>query len=159
MPAIKCALLGVAADAQIKTSKSGKEYLAIELEPDEGEDGGKLWVASFQGVKRLVDLIKPGSHLYIKGKVKLNRWTGADGVARSALAITASEIEVLFEREPALDLNGRKSRGSGAYMAGGTDATFTSVPAPRDNKTKHERPFDDPIDDILHGPDHQLIAE
>jgi hypothetical protein len=157
MPAIKCALLGIAVDAQIKSSKTGKEYLAIELAGDD-EDGDKLWVASFQGVKRLVEIIKPGSHLYIKGKVKLNRWTGSDGVARAALAITASEVEVLFEREPTLDLNGRKARGAGAYMAGGPGTEFTSVPAPKDGKTRHERPFDDPIDDIMHGPDQQPNA-
>lgn len=152
MPAIKCAFLGVAIDAQIKISAGGKEYLAIEIER-EGEDEDRLWVASFQGVKRLCEIIKPGSHLYIKGSVKLRRWKASDGSPRSALAITASEVEVLFEREPKMDLNGRKGR-QGAYMAGGKGTEFMSVPASQGKET-HERPFDDAIDDCLRGPNQQ----
>lgn len=103
---IKCAFLGVARGAEIKQSRGGKDYLLITAEIDADPDNTQH-VACFRGTEQLVDVIKPGSQIFVRGTVKLNTWLGKDGKERSALAITASDVEVILAKQGKRALDAR----------------------------------------------------
>jgi single-stranded DNA-binding protein len=86
---IECALFGVLArDAELKTSKNGKEYLRINVRVGDGDTA--QWVNAMvfgADVQELAPKLKQGSRVYIEGALKLNEWLAQDGTKRAGLNV------------------------------------------------------------------------
>ena len=95
--------------------------------------------------------LKKGSQVYIEGRIQSRKYTGKDGVERTAYEIIASEMKMI---------GGRDMGGSSADFDGGNDyqaaapsapsAPVSSVPpaAPRREVNKPAPVVDDLDDDI-----------
>jgi single-strand DNA-binding protein len=89
MSGIEVALFGVLGrDAESKVSKSGKNYLRLNLRCGDGESAQWVSAMVFGGdVPELAVRLDKGSRVYLEGSIKLDEWTGADGTKRSGLSV------------------------------------------------------------------------
>jgi single-stranded DNA-binding protein len=86
---IECAFFGsLVRDAETKTSKSGKQYLRINVRIENGEAAQFINTMVFDtdAVDGADKLVK-GARVYIEGKLSLDEWTGADGAKRHGLSV------------------------------------------------------------------------
>jgi single-stranded DNA-binding protein len=91
---IDCALYGFcAADADARTSKAGKQW--VRLRVGVGKDDNTQWVqvAVFGKAAATAAGLKKGDRIYCEGTIKLDTWTGNDGVERHTLAVAAFRLE------------------------------------------------------------------
>ena len=81
------------ADAQRRTYTAGKVW--VRLRVGVGKDDDLQWVsiAVFGKGAEAAGELKKGDRVYIEGGIKLDRWTGADGVERAGLSIAAWRCE------------------------------------------------------------------
>jgi single-stranded DNA-binding protein len=85
---IEVALFGVLGrDAESKVSKSGKPYLRLNVRTGDGDGAQWVSVMAFdpEAVALAPQFIK-GARVYVEGSLKLDAWTGADGVQRHGLS-------------------------------------------------------------------------
>jgi single-stranded DNA-binding protein len=91
---IDCAFYGfLAADAESRTSQSGKSW--VRLRVGVGKDDVMQWVsvAVFgKAAEAAADLVK-GDRIYCEGSIKLDTWRGQDGVERHGLSVAAFKCE------------------------------------------------------------------
>lgn len=96
MKGIDAALTGaVWQDAQLRTAKSGRQWLSLSVVV--GEEPEQQWVqvaAFFGDIDVLATQLVKGIETYIEGKIKLRIWEGADG-PRAGLSVVASVIQPL----------------------------------------------------------------
>jgi single-stranded DNA-binding protein len=91
---IDCAFHGfLAADAESRTSQAGKAW--VRLRVGVGKDDSVQWVSvAVFGIAALTaGGLKKGDRCYIEGTVKLDAWTGNDGVERHGLSVAAFKCE------------------------------------------------------------------
>ncbi len=93
---MKCAFLANVTNAEIRKAKSGRDYLSLTVEEAGDSSGEAVWVALWDRgrIDRLCAAVKPGSQVYVEGSVRLRRWDDECGNHRSALAVSATHIEV-----------------------------------------------------------------
>jgi single-stranded DNA-binding protein len=74
-------------DAEIHTSKSGRNYLRFNVRVGEGD--AVQWVNCTvldpKGIE-VADRMVRGARVYCEGRLSLDEWTGKDGTARHSLA-------------------------------------------------------------------------
>jgi single-strand DNA-binding protein len=91
---IECAFYGfLARDADARTSQAGKPWVRLSI--GVGKDDAVQWVqvAVFgKAVEKAAEL-KKSDHCYIEGTIKLDRWTGNDGIERHGLSVAAFKCE------------------------------------------------------------------
>jgi single-stranded DNA-binding protein len=89
------AFLGsLVADAELKTSKNGKPYLRFRCAVGGGDDVQWVSVMLFGDcVEELRDAVK-GVRVYCEGRLKLDKWTGQDGVERQGLSVMSSHARI-----------------------------------------------------------------
>lgn len=81
----------------IRTSVKGKRWMSISLAVDTGSERPEwISVALFGDVMESLpeDLCK-GERVYVEGRLKVNRYTGKDGVERSNLQVSATRALLL----------------------------------------------------------------
>jgi single-strand DNA-binding protein len=110
--AIECAFSGrVGSEPVLKQSKSGKPWasftVAVGGEGEDKEDTRWIRVAVF-GTKAEElagdGSLTKGAHVYIEGRLKLDRWTAKDGTQQSGLSVAASLVQPMGQigaRRPA----------------------------------------------------------
>jgi single-strand DNA-binding protein len=85
---IEAAFFGsLSRDAEVKTSKGGKRYLRLNVRVGDGD--ASQWVSVMAFDERALDQadkLTKGSRVYVEGSIKLDEWTGADGVQRHGLS-------------------------------------------------------------------------
>nr|QBM02682.1 single-stranded DNA-binding protein [uncultured archaeon] len=134
MRGIEAAFTGtIGRDAQLRTAKSGREWLSFSVAVGDEPDQQWVQVAAFFGhISDLASQLTVGTQVYAEGKIKLRSWEGPDG-PHTGLSVIASVIQPL-------GLIGRKrpkKARSGGTAAASTVRTQSDVNAPL--------PFDDPI--------------
>jgi single-strand DNA-binding protein len=94
MNQIECATEGrVATDLETRTSKAGKSYARFRLVVGDGDQAQWLSVTAI-GPKAMevIPLLAKSDRLYLEGSLKLEKWTGQDGVERSGLSVLAWKL-------------------------------------------------------------------
>jgi len=88
---VEAAFFGVLGrDGEVKTSKSGKTYIRLNVRIGDGEDVQWVNVTSFdpQAIA-LVDKLVKGARVYVEGSLKLDKWQAQDGTERQSLSCMA----------------------------------------------------------------------
>jgi single-strand DNA-binding protein len=85
---IECAFSGsLARDAEVKTSKAGKQYLRLNVRVENGEAAQFINVMVFDAdAIATADRLVKGARIYVEGRLSLDEWTAADGAKRSGLS-------------------------------------------------------------------------
>ena len=105
MKGIEAAFVGaVSFDAQLRTAKSGREWLSVNMTVGEDDDAQPVNVAAFSGdiADLAIQLVK-GTQAYVEGKIKLRRWQDQAGNPCAGLSVSAAVIQplgLIGERRP-----------------------------------------------------------
>lgn len=86
---VEAALFGtLGRDAEPKTSKSGKDYLRLNVAVSEGEATTWVSVTAFdpRAIENAAGYVK-GARVYVEGKLSLSEWTAHDGTTRHGLSV------------------------------------------------------------------------
>ena len=93
---IHCAFAGVISkQPELKTSKAGKAWCAVNMRIGEGETVQWAQVAVFGESAELAASLEKGDHLYVEGTLQLRTWKTDAGEQRAGLNIAARRVEVL----------------------------------------------------------------
>lgn len=91
---IECAFTGrLAHEPEIKTSKAGTPWASLSV--GVGESDALQWVrvAVFGEMAEAIRALPKGAKIYVEGRLKLEEWTGKDGVARHGLNVAATLVQ------------------------------------------------------------------
>jgi single-stranded DNA-binding protein len=102
---IECALFGVLGrDAESKVSKSGTPYLRLNIRSGDGDAAQWINAMTFdpEAIALAAKFIK-GARVYLEGTLKLDAWTGADGVQRHGLSAMSwhTRLAAIGKNKPA----------------------------------------------------------
>lgn len=87
--------------------------------------------------------LKKGSQVYIEGRIQSRKYTGKDGVERTAYEIVANEMKMLGGRQS----GGGAPYEEGGYQAAAPQAAYSSEPPAAPRRQAHAAPVQ-PVDDI-----------
>jgi single-strand DNA-binding protein len=91
---IECAFHGfLAADGEAKTSQAGKAWTRLRVGVGKDDDMQWISVAVFGKHAEAAAELKKGDKIYVEGTIKLDNWTGNDGVDRTGLSVAAWKVE------------------------------------------------------------------
>jgi single-strand DNA-binding protein len=91
---IDCAFFGfLASDAEPRTSQAGKAWTRLRIGVGKDEDIQWVSVAVFGKTAEAAGELKKGDRCYIEGTVKLDTWTGNDGIERHGLSVASFKCE------------------------------------------------------------------
>ena len=94
MTGIECAFTGrLAHEPEIKTSKAGKPWASLSVGVGESEALQWVRVAVFGEMAEAIRALPKGAKVYVEGRLKLEEWTGKDGVARHGLNVAATLVQ------------------------------------------------------------------
>jgi single-stranded DNA-binding protein len=121
---IECAFNGfVPADAEVRTSQAGKQW--VRLRVGVGKDDAIQWVsvAVFGKAAGTAAELKKGDRCYCEGTIKLDTWRGNDGAEKHGLSVSSFKIEKTHQigrnRPPTRDKP--ETAGSGRERAARSD--------------------------------------
>jgi len=88
MSKIEAAFFGALGhDAQLRISKAGKQYLRLSVRVGNGDAAQWINVTSFDpDAIAAADKLVKGSRIYCEGSIRLDQWTGQDGLKRHGLS-------------------------------------------------------------------------
>jgi single-stranded DNA-binding protein len=77
----------------MRTAKSGKTWTRLRV--GVGKDDAVQWVnvAVFGKAAETATTLKKGDRIYCEGSIKLDIWTGSDGIERHTLAVAAFKCD------------------------------------------------------------------
>jgi single-stranded DNA-binding protein len=91
---IDCAFFGfLAADADVRTSQAGKRWVRLPVGIGKDDDLQWVSVACFGRAADTAGELKKGDRIYCEGTIKLDTWTGNDGVQRTGLSVASFKID------------------------------------------------------------------
>ena len=98
------------ADAELKVSKAGRQYLRFRVHTGPGD--GAAWIGVMAFVDDAVEFeqkLLKGASVYIEGSLRLDEWVAQDGTAKHGLSVMAWRIDL-----PAIGKNkpNKQSRAS-----------------------------------------------
>jgi single-strand DNA-binding protein len=112
---IDCAFHGfVATDAEAKTSKAGKGWTRLRVGVGQGDEIQWVSVAVFGKDAEAAGALKKSDRVYVEGTVRLDSWTGNDGVERTGLSVAAWKVEQTHQIGNAKPPRERKPRAESA---------------------------------------------
>jgi single-strand DNA-binding protein len=75
-------------DAELKTSRAGKQYLRLNMRVGEGEAVQWVNVTAFdESAIEAADKFTKGARVYCEGRLSLDEWTANDGAKRTGLSV------------------------------------------------------------------------
>lgn len=74
-------------DPERKVSKSGRDYLRLNVRAGSGDGAQWLGVLLFSDVDELAERLKRDSKVYIEGSITVDAWIDRDGKARASLNV------------------------------------------------------------------------
>jgi hypothetical protein len=88
---IECAFFGsLVRDAEVKTSKNGKQYLRANIRVENGKTAQFINCMVFDTEAiASADKMMKGTRIYCEGNLSLDTWTGHDDVAKTGLSCMA----------------------------------------------------------------------
>jgi single-stranded DNA-binding protein len=89
MSGIEAAFFGVLGrDAEIKTSKAGRQYLRINVRVADNDAAQWVSVMVFEpeAIQAAAKLVK-GARIYVEGRLSLDEWTAQDGTKKHSLSV------------------------------------------------------------------------
>lgn len=97
MRGIEAACIGrLRKDAEIRTSQSGLQWLAMPLIVGEDDDAQYISASSFSGsLAELASELKAGTEVYVEGKVKARVWERPGEAPIASLWLTARIVQPL----------------------------------------------------------------
>jgi|SRR6516162_6826480 single-strand DNA-binding protein len=91
---IDCAFYGFCAtDADARVSQAGKPWVRLRVGVGKDEDVQWLSVAVFGKAAEAAAELKKRDRVYVEGTLKLDKWTGQDGVERYGLSVASFKCE------------------------------------------------------------------
>lgn len=89
MSGIEAAMFGaLGRDAEAKTSKSGKNYLRLNIRVGDGDAAQWVNATVFDTAAiDVADRLVKGAKVYLEGRVTLDEWSGQDGAKRHGLSV------------------------------------------------------------------------
>jgi single-strand DNA-binding protein len=78
-----------AADADARTSKAGKPWVRLRVGVGQGYAVQWVSVAVFGKAAEAAATLKKNDRVYVEGVIKLDAWTGQDGVERHGLSVSS----------------------------------------------------------------------
>ena len=91
---IDCAFYGfLAADADARISKAGKQWVRLRVGVGKDDDVQWVSVAVFGKAAETAATLVKGDRIYCEGTIKLDTWRGNDGIERHTLAVAAFKCE------------------------------------------------------------------
>jgi single-stranded DNA-binding protein len=91
---IDCAFYGfLAADADARISKAGKQWVRLRVGVGKDDDVQWVSVAVFGKAAETAARLVKGDRVYCEGTIKLDTWRGSDGIERHTLAVAAFKCE------------------------------------------------------------------
>jgi len=91
---IDCAFHGfLAADAEPRTSKAGKQWVKLRVGVGKDDDVQWISVACFGKAAEHAAELKKGDRVYCEGTIRLDAWTGNDGIERHGLAVASFKLD------------------------------------------------------------------
>jgi single-stranded DNA-binding protein len=86
---IEVAFFGVLGrDAELKTSKAGRQYARLNVRVGEGDGAQWISVMSFdEKAIEAADKMMKGARVYVEGSLRLDEWTAHDGTKRHGLSV------------------------------------------------------------------------
>ena len=122
---IDCAMHGfVAADAERRTSTAGKVWTRLRVGVGKDDDVQWVSVAVFGKHAEAAAELKKLDRIYVEGTIKLDHWTGSDGLERHGLSVAAWHIQKTHlicrakpqrERKPKTERAGKAIGGTSFY--------------------------------------------
>jgi single-stranded DNA-binding protein len=94
---IYAALTGTVGNAELKTAKTGREYLQLSVKSDEAEGTGNWVTVSVFDAEAIeqADRFTKGTVVTVEGKLDAGIWTGhSDGKPRLQLSMMANFIRI-----------------------------------------------------------------
>jgi single-stranded DNA-binding protein len=82
-----------ASDAELRTSKAGKAWVRLRVGVGKDEDIQWTSVAVFGKAAEAAGKLRKGDRVYVEGTIKLDTWTGNDGVERHGLSVASFKCE------------------------------------------------------------------
>jgi single-stranded DNA-binding protein len=125
---IECAFFGfLAADAELRTSQAGKQW--VRLRVGVGKDDAMQWVsvAVFGKAAETAAELKKGDRCYYEGTIKIDTWRGGDGTDKHGLSVSSFKIE----RTHQIGRNRPAKREKPAPAASGRERAARSDYAPQ----------------------------
>jgi single-stranded DNA-binding protein len=140
---IDCAFFGtLGKDPERKSSKSGRQYLGMNVRTGDGEDAQWIYVLVFNDVEQLVDSLKSGSRVYCEGTLKADIWDGGNSgkprVNLSVMSWLCQETHRIGRNKPK---RGAEERPRQAAMR----QTEMKLQSPRSEPTYSGPVYDDDI--------------
>lgn len=92
---IKCSFTGtIFRDAELRTSKAGKQYLRFSARVGHGDRVQWVGVMVFgDDLSEMAPKLVKGSAAYVEGNLSLDEWTGKDGEKRHGLSVLSSHCQ------------------------------------------------------------------
>ena len=89
MTGIEAAMFGtLSRDAEVKTSKAGKQYIRLNLRVGDGDATQFVNAMIFDSAAiENADKMVKGARVYLEGKLSIDEWTGKDGAKRHGLSV------------------------------------------------------------------------
>jgi single-stranded DNA-binding protein len=146
MSGIEVALFGVLGrDAESKVSKSGKPYLRLNIRSGDGDAAQWINVMTFdpEAIVLASKFVK-GARIYLEGTLRLDAWTGADGVQRHGLSAMSwhTRIASIGRNRPSKRESNDKERAPAAVaQSSAPDDRQRRVLGTADSSLNDEIPF------------------
>jgi single-strand DNA-binding protein len=110
--AIDCALHGfLAGDADARVSKNGKSWVRLRVGVGKDDDVQWVSVAVFGKAAEGAAALKKSNRVYIEGQIRIDTWTGNDGIERHGLSVAAYRCEQTHRIGRAKPKRGRHAGG------------------------------------------------
>ena len=174
MKSLTAVLHARVAEAEIRKTATGKDYLSIKaelLDEAKAEKCGPIWVTSFHK-SHITAGLHPGMRIRVEGALDVQRYE-KDGEKRVSLRLTADDLTIMVEAAPKCETQKpAPPANSMACVRASISATLNgtqdwsaidvfepknkpklppekiaelSMPAAKNSGKRHERPFDDAL--------------
>jgi len=91
---IDCAFHGfLAADAETKVSKAGKQWVRLRVGVGKDDDLQWVSVAAFGKAPETAAELRKGDRVYVEGTIRLDIWTSNDGTERHGLSVASFKVD------------------------------------------------------------------
>lgn len=110
---VEVALVGrVSQEPQVRESKAGKPWCAVNVGVGEGDAVQWVKVLAFGDLAATAGGLAKGVNVYVEGRGKVELWTTKTGEARATMSVTATRLDVLGRigrRRPAAEARAHRS--------------------------------------------------
>jgi single-strand DNA-binding protein len=130
----------LAADAEARTSKAGKQWVRLRVGIGKDEDIQWVSVAVFGKAIEAAAELRKGDRCYIEGAIKLESWRGQDGVERHGLSVAAFKCDRTHQIGRHRPKRERDDSG-GVSAAGGTAKRSSAGATAGDSDPDDQIPF------------------